>query len=113
MYVERELQPPRQETEGTGSGPVLETINNPRYPVEHPDARIYLDVTAETGTATLDIDIIGVINGQRYVLDSFSQVSGVGLSQLTIPNCPDKVSTDFDVGGTIVTMDWNIVITRQ
>lgn len=113
MYVERELQPSRQEAEGNGSGPDLETILPPRYPVEHPDARIYLDVTAESGTATLDVDVIGIINGKRYVLDSFTQVTAVGLSQLTIPNCPNEVSTDWLVGGTSVTMDWNIQMTRQ
>lgn len=113
MYQEREIQPSRQEAESSGSGPNVSTVRDPRYPVEHPDARIYLDVTAETGTATLDVDVIGVINGKRYVLDSFPQQSAVGLAMLTIPNCPDVISTDFTVGGTTVTMDWNIQMTRQ
>jgi len=113
MYQERELQPSRQEAEGSGSGPDVSTIRDPRYPVEHPDARVYLDITAETGAATLDVDVIGVVNGKRYVLDSFPQQSAVGLAMLTIPNCPDIVSTDFIVGGTTVTMDWNIQVTRQ
>ncbi len=112
MYTERELQPTRQEAEGNGDGPDLETISV-RYPSEHPDARIYLDITAESGTATLDIDIIGIINGKRYVLLSIAQQSAVGLTVVTIPNCPRNVSTHWLVGGTSVTMDWNIQITRQ
>lgn len=112
MYSERTLQPSRSESEGTGSGPDLETISE-RYPSEHPDARLYLNITDESGTATLDIDVIGIVNGVRYILASFPQQSAVGLTLLTIPNCPRNISTDFDVGGTIVTMDWNIEITRQ
>jgi hypothetical protein len=112
MYQERELQPSTQEAEGSGSGPDVETISR-RYPVEHPDARIYLDVTDESGTATLDVDVIGIINGKRHVLDSFTQMSAVGLQMITIPNCPNEISTDWTVGGTTVTMDWNIQITRQ
>lgn len=112
MYQERELQPSRQEAESSGSGPDLETIST-RYPSEHPDVRVYLDITAESGTATLDIDVIGIINGKRYVLLSIAQQSGVGLTVVTVPNCPRNISTDFIVGGTTVTMDWNIQITRQ
>jgi hypothetical protein len=112
MYTERELQPPTQEAEGSGSGPDLETISK-RYPSEHPDVRVYLDITAESGTATLDVNVIGIINGKRYVLLSIAQQSGIGLTVVTIPNCPRNISTDWVVGGTTVTMDWNIQITRQ
>ncbi len=112
MYQERELQPSRTEAESSGSGPDVETISV-RYPSEHPDVRVYLDITGETGTATLDIDVIGIINGKRYILDSFAQQSAIGLTILTIPNCPRDISTDFIVGGTTVTMTWNIQITRQ
>ena len=112
-YTERVLQPTRQEAEGNGVGPDLETIRPPRYPVEHPDARVYLNVTAESGTATLDVDVMGVINGVRHLLASFTQATGVGQEQITIPNCPNIVSTDWLVGGTTVTMDWDITITRQ
>lgn len=112
MYQERTLQPTRQEAEGNGVGPDVETIST-RFPSEHPDVRIYLDLTAESGTATLDIDIIGIINGKRYVLLSIAQQSGVGLTVVTIPNCPRNISTDWLVGGTSVTMDWNIQFTRQ
>jgi hypothetical protein len=112
MYSERVLQPATQEAEGSGSGPNVQTINSPRYPVSHPDARVYLDITDESGTATLDVDVIGVVNGKRYVLLSIAQQSAVGLTMVTIPNCPDIISTDWTVGGTTVTMDWNIQITR-
>jgi hypothetical protein len=112
MYAERELQPSRQEAEGSGSGPDIDTISV-RYPREHPDVRVYLDLTAETGTATLDVDVIGIVNGKRHVLDSFTQMSAVGLQMITIPNAPKILSTDFTVGGTTVTMDWNIQITSQ
>jgi len=112
MYQERTLQPTRQEAESSGSGPDVETINE-RFPSEHPDVRLYLDITDESGVATLDIDVIGIVNGKRYVLDSFPQQSAVGLTLLTIPNCPRNISTDFIVGGTSVTMDWNIQFTRQ
>jgi hypothetical protein len=112
MYSERELQPPTQEAEGNGSGPDVSTIRNPRFPVEHPDARVYLNVTDESGTATLDVDVIGVINGVRHLLASFTQATGVVQEQITIEGCPDVVSTDWLVGGTIVTMDWDIQITR-
>lgn len=112
MYQERTLQPSRQEAESSGSGPDIKTISR-RYPSEHPDVRIYLDITAESGTATLDIDIIGIVNGKRYVLLSIAQQSGVGLTLVTIPNCPNEISSDFTVGGTSVTMDWNIQFTRQ
>jgi len=112
MYSEREVHASAAEAEGSGSGVDIETISV-RYPSEHPDARFYLDVTGETGTATLDVDIIGIINGKRHVLDSFTQMSAVGLQMITIPNCPRNVSTDWVVGGTTVTMTWNIQMHRQ
>ncbi len=115
MYQERELEPSRVETDtpGSGSGQDVESITK-RYPSEHPDVRAYLDITAGGGGAmTLDIDIIGVVNGVRYVIASFPQQTVAAQVQLLVPNCPSIISHDFVVAGTTPTYTYNLRFTRH
>ncbi len=66
------------------------------------DMRCYLDVTAFGGTSpTLDVDIIGVINGIDHLLGSFTQV-GEAASQeaITIVAAPDDIDVDWTISGS-------------
>jgi len=112
MYQERVLDERGPQGTGSGDGPDLETISK-RYPSEHPDVRAYLDVTAGGGAMTLDVDIIGIIDGKRHVLASFAQQSVAALEVITIPNCPRNISTAWVVGGTTPSMTWKVTVTRQ
>lgn len=125
MYREFELQPSRIEGTGSGDGPDVNTIfpDGPRdsalekrFRGRNPvggKARVYLDVTAVSGTPTLDVDIIGIVNGVRHILDSFTQTALVGLEVITLEEAPDELSTAFVVGGTTPSMTWNVQVTRS
>lgn len=125
MYKEFELQPSRVEGTGSGDGPNVSTIfpDGPidsalekRFRGRNPvggKARIYLDVTAVSGTPTLDVDVIGIINGKRHVLASFTQTAIVGLEVITVEEAPDNLSTAWVVGGTTPSMTWNVQVTRS
>lgn len=124
MYKEFELQPSRTEGTGSGDGPDLKTINfrsrdsalEKRFRGANPvggKARVYLDVTAVSGTPTLDVDLIGIVNGKRHVLGSFTQTAIVGLEVITIEEAPDELSTAWVVGGTTPSMTWNVQVTRS
>ena len=112
MYQERTLQPSRTEGVGSGNGPDVETISK-RFPSEHPDVRVYLDVTAGGAAMTLDVDVIGIVNGKRHVLASFPQQSIAAIAVLTIANCPRNISTAFVAGGTTPSFTYNLQFTRQ
>lgn len=124
MYKEFELQPSRTEGTGSGDGPDLKTINfrsrdsalEKRFRGANPvggKARIYLDVTGGGAAMTLDVDVIGIINGKRHVLASFTQQSVAALEVITIEEAPDELSTAWVVGGTTPSMTWNVQVTRS
>jgi len=120
MYREFELQPSRTEGTGSGDGPDVKTIQRGRpnlFRRTNPrggDARIYLDITGGGGAAmTLDIDVIGIINGKRQILASFPQQTVAALAVLTVTEAPDELSTAFVVGGTTPTYTYNIQVTRS
>ncbi len=125
MYREFELQPSRSEGTGSGDGPNVSTIfpdgprdsaQEKRFRGRNPvggKARIYLDVTGGGAAMTLDVDVIGIVNGKRQILASFTQQSVAALEVITVEEAPDNLSTAWVVGGTTPTMIWNVQVTRS
>lgn len=63
------------------------------------DIRCYLDVTAAGTGDTIDIDLIGVVRGQRFVIASFTQVSGITTESVLFTQAPNLLSLDWTVAG--------------
>lgn len=66
------------------------------------DMRCYLDVTAFAGTTpTLDVNIIGVVNGVDYVVGTFTQVLETNAKEaITIIAAPDDLDVDWVISGS-------------
>lgn len=116
QYNEFELLASTTETASDSLGAAVSTITqitnndrtsnqqraNDRLNKTGGDMRCYLDVTAFGGTSpTLDVDIIGVINGIDHLLVSFTQV-GEAASQeaITIVAAPDDIDVDWTISGS-------------
>ena len=115
QYREFELQASTTETV-TGSiatGNAIDTItqitNNDRTAREQSrndrldrhggDLRCYLNVTAAGTGDTLDVDLIGIIGTNRYLIGSFTQASGVSLDTQSFTQPPDLLALDWTIAG--------------
>ena len=76
----------------------------------NPDARLFLNVTAEVDTSTLNIVIFANINGTSYVIGAFTLAEGITNEVITITNCPKDISITANFTGT--SMDFEIFLTR-
>lgn len=104
-YKEFEVLPSRTETT-TGN---LDSTNVTNSPNADSTLVLYLDVTAASGTSpTLDIDVIALVNGKEYTLDSFAQKTAVSTERLVITNAPRDVNLDWAIAGTTPSFTFNI-----
>lgn len=81
----------------------------------HPsNAKCYLNVSAQSGTTpTLDVDIVGIINGVDFVINSFTQVGGAtGKQTIDISNCPEKVKAAYTIAGGSPSYTFEVYISR-
>jgi len=109
-YHEFELEASRTET-GNASGGDVDSFE-PRFPATG-GCRFYLDVTAASVSDTLDVDIIGVVNGKRVVIGSFPQQVAVGTVSIFIEECPKILSSDWTIGGASPSFTFNIQAHRS
>lgn len=116
QYNEFELLASTTETASDSLGAAVSTITqitnndrtsnqqraNDRLNKTGGDMRCYLDVTAFGGTSpTLDVDIIGVINGIDHLLGSFTQVGEASSQEaITIVAAPDDIDVDWTISGS-------------
>ena len=63
------------------------------------DVRCYLDVTAAGTGDTLDVDLIGIVQAQRYVIGSFTQASGISVDTILFTQAPNLLSLDWTIAG--------------
>lgn len=63
------------------------------------DVRCYLDVTAAGAGDTLDVDLIGIVRGQRFVIASFTQASGISVDTVLFVQAPNLLSLDWTIAG--------------
>ena len=115
QYREFEILASRTETE-TGSlatGSAVDTITqitgtdrtfsdrnkNDRLDKNGGDIRCYLDVTAAGTGDTLDVELIGIINGKRYDIGSFTQATGISTATVLFNMAPDKLALDWVIAG--------------
>lgn len=76
-----------------------ERANNDRLDKNGGDIRCYLDVTAAGAGDTLDVDLIGILGGNRYLIGSFTQATGVSLDTQTFVQPPDLLALDWTIAG--------------
>jgi hypothetical protein len=63
------------------------------------DIRCYLDITAAGTGDTLDVDLIGIVRGQRFVIASFTQASGISTESILFTQAPNLLSLDWTIAG--------------
>ena len=63
------------------------------------DIRCYLDVTAAGAGDTLDVDLIGIVRGSRFVIASFTQATGVTTESVLFTQAPNLLSLDWTIAG--------------
>lgn len=63
------------------------------------DIRCYLDVTAAGSGDTIDVDLIGIVRGARFVIGSFTQASGITTETVFFSQAPNLLSLDWTVAG--------------
>jgi hypothetical protein len=63
------------------------------------DIRCYLDITAAGTGDTIDIDLIGVVRGSRFVIASFTQASGISTESILFTEAPNLLSLDWTIAG--------------
>lgn len=63
------------------------------------DIRCYLDVTAAGVGDTLDIDLIGIVRGARFVIASFTQVAAITTESVLFTQAPNLLSLDWTIAG--------------
>lgn len=63
------------------------------------EVRCYLDVTAAGAGDTLDVDLIGVVQGVRYDIGSFTQATGVTSETVLFDQAPNLLSLDWTIAG--------------
>lgn len=92
------------------------TVNGGSIEIPHQHGVAYLDITAETGTATLDVDIEGfdTVSGKWLVIDSFPQQSAVGTVRLAVdPLLDNPIRATGLIAGTTPTMTYTVSITTK
>ena len=109
-YHEFELLASRVET-ADGSGEDVDSFSQ-RFPPKG-GCRFYLDVTAASASDTLDVDIIGVVNGKRVIIGSFAQQAAVGTISIFIEECPKILSSDWTIAGASPSFTFNIQAHRS
>jgi len=76
-------------------------------------ARFYLDVITLTGTTQqLDVSIEHDVDGQTYVLGSFTQATGTTNETITITNCPVNFYVRLNFTNTITVSDMRLSAER-
>ena len=63
------------------------------------DVRCYLDVTAAGVGDTIDIDLIGIVRGSRFVIASFTQVAAATTESILFTQAPNLLSLDWLIAG--------------
>ncbi len=76
-----------------------ERARNDRLDKNGGDIRCYLDVTAAGTGDTLDVDLIGILAGNRYLIGSFTQATGISLDTQTFVQPPDLLALDWTIAG--------------
>lgn len=76
-----------------------ERANNDRLDKNGGDIRCYLDVTAAGVGDTLDVDLIGILAGNRYLIGSFTQATAISLDTQTFVQPPDLLALDWTIAG--------------
>ena len=110
IYSEIELLPSAARTT-TGSGSTVKTL---RDFAPSSSARAYLSVSAASGTSpTLDVDIIGVVNGVEYVVASFQQKTAAAKETIHILDTPRDLKAGYAIGGTTPSFTFEVHITRD
>ena len=99
-YFEKVLLASRTET-ATGSEAGSVSTQSRRFSGEG-GLRLYLEVSNAAGTSpTLDVTVIGVVNGIRYVLGVFTQLTTTGETlSIFIDGAPDDISFDWVITGS-------------
>jgi hypothetical protein len=74
-------------------------------------ARFYLDVTAASGTsATLDVTIEELVNGQWYTLATFTQSTAAGRKAVSVSGpAGRKLRAAWTIGGTTPSFTFAVV----
>lgn len=93
---------------GTGAG-VDTAVGSEAF---HPTARVYLDVSAVTGSPTLDVDIYGTVNGVDVKLGTIPQQTAVGQATLELTSCPKTLKAKWTIGGTTPSVTFSLACTR-
>ncbi len=76
-----------------------ERARNDRLDKNGGDIRCYLDVTAASVADTLDVDLIGILAGNRYLIGSFTQATAISLDTQTFVQPPDLLALDWTIAG--------------
>lgn len=107
MYLEQKLIDKITVTDSDFTSLIFDTLPIAKSLYSNPDARFYLRTTSEVGTATLDLNIRGVVsNGGdgeppvAFDIGAFDQVTANGKSTKEIANCPRFVEIFADIGGS-------------
>lgn len=112
MYHERNLLSSLARS-ATGSGAVVDTLEGDIFGPYAPSARAYLNVSAVAGAApTLNVTILGVVNGVEVQLGAFAQASAVGKQTIQLPDCARHVRADYTIGGTAPSFTFSVELSR-
>lgn len=94
----------------TVSGSVAEA----RVIREMQNVRAFLRVTAASGTSpTLDVTLGVTVNGQRYVIGTFAQLTAAGSEMISISDCPSDLDVDYVITGTTPSFDFTVDIMSE
>lgn len=94
MYVESLVMPQKVIT--VAGAPVvaeaLSTLGGHREATVPQNARLFMDVTAVSGTSpSMTMNVYGLVGGKLYYITNFAAVTGVGQYTVLINNLPDLI----------------------
>lgn len=77
-------------------------------------ARCYLNVTAASGTSpTLDVTIVGVVDGADYTLFTFAQKTAAGVETVRTDDVPDVLKAKWTIAGTTPSFTFEVICARH
>lgn len=98
----------------TGEGSVVETIPNVDAGHVGEKTRFNLNVSAASGTTpTLDVTLVGVVNGIEYTIGTFTQKTGVIKDTITVDAAPNKVKAKWTIGGGTPSFTFEVTASRN
>lgn len=115
MLIEKELVASAARGSSSNSGTVVtRSTASQRSPDFHPDARLYLSVTAASGTTpTLDVVIYKrLANGQLVYLGQFTQATAVAGLTLLLTHCPEEIQVNWTIGGGTPSFTFSVHVDR-